>query len=66
MLNKTKIAIEFGVCERTVENWIKKGCPHTKSASGSLQVRVQLDPAAVRAWLEARTAEKLAGKEVQA
>lgn len=66
-MNKCDIAHELGVTERTVENWIKKGCPHVRRSTGRLQIRVQLDLPAVRAWLEARTAEKLnAGKEVQA
>jgi hypothetical protein len=44
----TDTAKHFGVHRRTIENWIKKGCPFTvKGLRGYV-----LDPVAVRAWVE--------------
>ena len=55
-VTKTKLALEMGCCESTVNRWILAGCPHIKKAVNSRRVRPYFDLAAVRSWLESRTA----------
>lgn len=59
MLNRIGITKEFGISIRTLARWRNLGCPYVKVAVGGLKVRTLYDPAAVRAWLEARVSEKL-------
>lgn len=56
LLTQRKTAQALGVCVTTVRRW--KDCPRVRISPG----RYRYDLAAVRAWLETRTA----GKGVQA
>ena len=56
LLTQRKLARSLGVCVTTVRRW--KNCPRVAITPG----RYRYDLAAVRAWLETRTA----GKGVQA
>lgn len=58
-LNQKQVARSLGVCTATVRRW--KGCPRVAISKG----RYRYNLAAVRAWLESRTADT-AGKEVEA
>lgn len=69
ILYKTKqeVAAELQVTSKTVENWMRRGCPYKMANLGTLRLRPVFNLDSVRSWLDSRTAEKLnTGKEVKA
>lgn len=57
------IAIRYGVDPRTVYKWIKLGCPCSYEKKKPLgKPVVRLNPEAVQAWIEARTAAREGGE----
>jgi hypothetical protein len=50
-MRKRELASHFGVSEKTVQRWVARGCPHTRSLPGG---PLDLDPAGVARWLAQR------------
>lgn len=63
-VNRSDLALVFGVAPTTIDAWIKAGCPYLERPTGRGKGWL-LDTAAVANWREQRAAEAAAGKEVQ-
>ena len=63
-VNRSDLALVFGVAATTIDAWIKAGCPYLERPTGRGKGWV-FDTAAVARWREQRAAEDAAGKEVQ-
>lgn len=62
-VNRSDLALVFGVAPTTIDAWIKAGCPYEERPTGRGRGWV-FDTAAVARWREQRAAEEAAGQEV--
>lgn len=51
LLNKSNLAEHFGVSARTVERWMKHGCPHHKIGGAGTGKCVRFNLETVSVWL---------------
>jgi terminase small subunit / prophage DNA-packing protein len=63
-VNRSDLAVVFGVAPTTVDAWVKAGCPYDSRATGRGKGWV-FDTADVSRWREQRAADEAAGADVQ-